>query len=85
MIPLVYFLFAWLVLVALFSIAALVTVLMALRYGLSGLLTTLSTALFLLVTCVVLLGMGSYLLGVDWSQNVNLFNGVQTNLLPTSL
>jgi len=83
MIPLVYFLFAWLVLVALFAIAALVTVLMALRYGLSGLLTTLSTAIFLIVTCLVLIGMGSYLVGVDWTQNVHVFDAVTSDLVPT--
>ena len=85
MIPLVYFLFAWLILVALFAIAALITVIMALRYGLSGLLTTLSTGLFLVVTCVALLGMGGYLLSVDWDQNVHLFDGASINTLPSSL
>ena len=85
MIPLVYFLFAWLVLVALFAIAALITVVMALRYGLSGLLTTLSTGLFLIVTCFVLVGMGAYLAGVDWNQDVRLFNSSGVNVLDSSL
>jgi hypothetical protein len=85
MIPLVYFLFAWLVLVALFAIAALVTVIMALRYGLSGLLTTLTTALFLFVTFAVLVGMGIYLAGVDWDQDVFILNASSVNVLPTSL
>lgn len=85
MIPLVYFLFAWLVLVALFAAVALITVIMALRYGLSGLLTTLSTAIFLFVTCAVLMGMGAYLLGMDWEQDVRLFNSSDLNVLQTSL
>ena len=83
MIPLVYFLFAWLVLVLLFAIGALITVIMALRYGLSGPITTISTGLFLLVVIVVLVAMAGYLLGVDWSQNVYLFNSVQVNILPS--
>lgn len=83
MIPLVYFLFAWLVLVLFFAIGALITVIMALRYGLSGPMTTISTGFFLLVVIVVLVAMAGYLLGVDWSQNVYLFNSVQVNILPS--
>jgi hypothetical protein len=85
MIPLVYFLFAWLILVLLFAIAALVSVLMALRYGLSGPLTTLSTLVFLGVTCLVLVGTAGYLLNVDWTQSIHLFSLPSTNILNPSL
>ncbi|HVM90941.1 MAG TPA: hypothetical protein VMU11_03540 [Verrucomicrobiae bacterium] len=85
MIPLVYFLFAWLVLVLLFAIAALVSVIMALRFGLTGPLTTFSTAIFLGVACIVLIGMAAYLAGVDWSQSISLFNFSPSNLLGPTL
>ncbi len=80
MIPLVYFVIAWLALVAVFALMTLVTVLMNVRYGLSGLMTYLSTALFLVVICGVLLGVGSYLITVDWSQDVNIIPS-STNVL----
>lgn len=70
MIPLVYFMFAWLVLVAIFAIVALITVLMALRFGLSGPMTTLATAIFVGVAAAILIVTGSYLIGIDWTQNV---------------
>jgi hypothetical protein len=85
MIPLVYFLFAWLVLMLLFAIGTLITVVMAMRYGLSGLTMTLATAVFLFVTCLVLIGMAGYLLGVDWSQNINVMNSVNLNFGAPSL
>lgn len=72
MIPLVYFAIAWLVLVAVFALMTFITVLMNVRYGLSGMMTYLSTALFLTVVCGVLLGAGSYLITVDWSQDVEI-------------
>lgn len=72
MIPLGYFLVAWLVLVAIFSLMAFVTVIMNVRYGLSSIMTYVSTAVFLGVICVVLLAMGGYLSTVDWAQEVDL-------------
>jgi hypothetical protein len=71
MIPLGYFLIAWLVLVAIFALLAFVTVIMNVRYGLSGLMTYLSTACFLIVVCVTLFVVGGFLVTVDWSQDVN--------------
>lgn len=72
MIPLIYFLFAWLVLVAIFAVLALITVLMNVRFGLSGFVTYAMTAVFLGVVCLVLLSTGGYFLTVDWSQDVSL-------------
>lgn len=72
MIPLVYFVIAWLVLIAIFALLTFITVLMNVHYGLSGMLTYLSTAIFLVVICGVLLGVGSYLITIDWSQDVNI-------------
>ena len=78
MIPLVYFLIAWLVLVGIFAILAFITVLMELRYAMHGIGTYVITSLFLGVTFLVLLTMGSYLAGIDWSQTMQITpaNGV---------
>ncbi|MEK7473295.1 MAG: hypothetical protein AAB668_01000 [Patescibacteria group bacterium] len=72
MIPLVYFLIAWLVFIAIFGLMSFITVLMNLRYGLSGPVTYLTTAVFIGVSCVVLLGVGGFLLTVDWSETMDL-------------
>lgn len=72
MIPLIWFLLAWLVLVGLFAFATLITVIMHLRFGLSGTWTFVSTGIFLLVALGVLLASGGYLFTVDWSQSFNL-------------
>lgn len=79
MIPLGYFLVAWLVLVGIFAVMALITVLMNVRFGLSGIVTYAMTALFLGVVCVVLLATGGYFLSVDWSQDVT-FVSPSTNV-----
>ena len=71
MIPLVYFAIAWLVLVAVFALMTFITVLMNVRYGLSGILTYISTAFFLIVICGVLFGVGVFLASVDWSQDLD--------------
>jgi hypothetical protein len=73
MIPLLWFLIAWLILIGLFALATLITVVMNLRYGLSGFMTMVTTGIFLLVVVGVLLASGSYLLTVDWSQSFDLF------------
>ncbi len=72
MIPLVYFLIAWLVFIAIFGLMSFITVLMNLRYGLSGPVTYLTTALFIVVSCFVLLGVGGFMLTVDWSESIEL-------------
>lgn len=77
MIPLSYFLVAWLVLVALFALMTFITVIMNVRYGLSGLMTYVSTGVFLAVICAVLLGVGGYFATIDWSQEVDLLPSSQ--------
>lgn len=72
MIPLGYFVIAWLVIVAVFLILAFITVLMQLRFGLSGIFTYLAAALFLGVTFFTLLAVGGYLTTVDWTQTVQI-------------
>lgn len=71
-IPLLWFLFAWLFLIAIFAFMAFLTMAMTVRFGLSCAATYVYTGLFALVSGGVLVGMSGYLLGVDWSQLVNL-------------
>lgn len=82
MIPLVFFLFAWMILVGIFLIVALITVYMAVRYGLSGPITAFTTLLFIAVTCFILFGTAFVLMSVDWTQSINLIPSMG---LPSSL
>lgn len=78
MLPLSYFLFAWILALAIFGIVALISILQLLRYGIVGIGTYFSTILFLLVSIVVVLGTGIFLTGVDWTQNANLFGVLES-------
>lgn len=71
-IPLIWFLFTWFALIAIFAFMAFLTVAMTLRFGLSCAATYVYTGLFVLVSAGVLLTMYSYIVTVDWSQTVNL-------------
>ncbi len=71
--PLVWFLFAWLILIGLFALATLITLAMNLKYGITGFGTYLSTGIFLIVAVVVLMVASGYLLSVDWTQSYNLY------------
>lgn len=73
MIPLVYFLFAWLAFMMIFAFMSLITVFMNLRYGLSGTTTYVTTGTFVAVSCLVFVAAGTYLLFfVDWNASVGL-------------
>lgn len=71
MIPLSYFLIAWFIFLAIYLLMALISVLQMVRLGLAGAGTFLSTAVFLVVVVLVILGTGGYLVTVDWQQLVN--------------
>ena len=73
-IPLLWFLYVWLVLVGLFGFMAFLTIAMTLRFGLSCAATYVYTGLFAIVSAGVIVSMASYLLTVDWSQMVNLLS-----------
>lgn len=75
MIPLIWFLVVWLILVAIFALMAALTAIMNVRYGLTSVGTYVSTAIFLGVIAIVLLAVGSYALTIDWEQSVNLLGG----------
>ena len=82
MIPLLWFLLGWLVLVALFALAALITVGLMLKFGVSSINTYLSTALFLGVTFIILGATGLFLSNVDWTQSMSIFSSPTNTLLP---
>lgn len=72
MIPLSFFLFAWLAFIALYGVMGLVSLFQFLRFGVVGTGTWLSSVTFLTVALLVILGTGGYLLGVDWNQSLDL-------------
>jgi TRAP-type C4-dicarboxylate transport system permease small subunit len=72
MIPFIYFLIAWLMLLLLFLAAATVSILQMMRYGLAHPLTHASTALLVLLTAVVVLGTLGYLSGMDLQADFDL-------------
>ncbi len=73
MIPLYFFLIAWLVFLGLYGVMALVSLFQFIRFGVAGIGTWLSSLTFIAVVTVVILGTGSVLVGVDWHQSLNLF------------
>ncbi len=80
MVPLVYFLIAWLVFIAIFGLMSFITVIMNLRFGLSGGFTYVITGVFVGVSCLILLAAGGYLLTVDWTQTADLLPEAQNVL-----
>lgn len=76
MIPLIYFLLAWVAFLAIFAVMSLLTAMQMLRFGLAGLGTYASTFVFLAFSVVVVLGSAFYFTGVDWYQPVNIFGSL---------
>ncbi|MBD3251702.1 hypothetical protein GF380_04600 [Candidatus Uhrbacteria bacterium] len=72
MVPLGYFLIAWLILLGIFAFFVLFTLIQMLRHGLPGMFTYLSTFLFVAVIVLVVLGSGLYFLQVDWNDSVSI-------------
>lgn len=80
MLPLSLILIVWLILMAIFALSVLLTVTVYLRYGIAYPTTYIATSVFLGVIALVLLGIGSYLLTVDWSAAINVFGNVRPSL-----
>ncbi len=74
MISMSILLVAWLVLVAIFVLFAILTIAVHIRFGISSPFTTVSAGIFLVVSILVIFASGVYFLQVDWSKNVGLFN-----------
>lgn len=71
MLPLGYFLIAWLALLGLYAVLLLLTLLQVIRHGLSTPSAYISTFVFIIVVVAVVVGTGLYLTGVDWTKSVN--------------
>jgi hypothetical protein len=67
MIPLSIFLIAWLVLLGIYALLALVSIVQMVRFGVSGSMTYFSTGIYLAVAAFVLTATVLYFLTVDWS------------------
>lgn len=80
MIPLVWFLVAWLALIGIFALATLLALTTYLNYGLSSFGTYVSTAIFLGVIALVLLGAGGYLMSIDWSRSLDVLGSASGSL-----
>lgn len=79
MIPLSYFLIAWLVFLGLYAIMSFISVIQMVRFGIAGSGTYLSTVLFLCVAFLVIFGTGWFLIGTDWTQGVNAFSWLEAS------
>ncbi len=75
MIPLIYFLLAWLVFLAIFMIIAIISIMQMLRYGLAHPVTEITTAVFICLVIFVVLGTLGYLSGVDLKSGLD-FNSI---------
>lgn len=84
MIPLYYFLLAWLVFLAIFLVIAAISILQMLRFGLAHALTEVTTAAFVLISAVVILGTLGYLSGVDFKSSLD-FNQLVNSKPPSTL
>ncbi|MBU1032989.1 MAG: hypothetical protein ABII13_04420 [Patescibacteria group bacterium] len=72
MIPLSYFLIAWLVLIGIYAVMSFLSLLQLYRFGIAGPGTYTSSVVFLLVSGAVIVGSLIYFLTVDWSLALNL-------------
>ena len=80
MIPLWIFLFLWIGLASVLSLAALLATIMVLRFGLAGTRTVLITLTFVGLFSAVIFSTTQYALGVDWMQSIQLFTLTETPL-----
>lgn len=72
MIPLIYILVAWLILLAIFLVLAFVSIVQMLRYGLAHPVTEITTAVFICLIIFVVIGTLGFLSGVDLKSNLDL-------------
>ena len=83
MIPMSIFLAIWLLFLAIFVVLSIFSVLQMLRFGLNHKITKLTTALFVIISTLVILGTLIYLTQTDLSTGLylnNLFGNSYTGL-----
>jgi hypothetical protein len=84
MIPLYYFLFAWVLFLGIFLIMTLLALFQMIRFAIPSIGTIASLFFFVFSTSVVIFGCVVYFLGIDWTQSINLFAGITlTPIMPT--
>jgi hypothetical protein len=76
MIPLSYFLIAWLVLLGLYFLMSMISVMQMVRFGIAGFGTYAATGIYLVIFVLTVLGCSVYFLTVDWTEIVVLFEGL---------
>ncbi len=74
-----YSLLVSVILLGLYFIMAMVSILQMVRFGIAGFGTYASTALFLTIFVITIFGSSLYLLNIDWSQSVSLFEGFSSS------
>lgn len=67
MIPLSIFLIAWLVLLGIYGLLALVSIVQMVRFGVAGSMTYFSTVIYVVVAFIAIGATTLYILTVDWS------------------
>lgn len=72
MIPLIYFVIAWLIFLGIFFLLSALSIFQMLRHGLAHPLTQISTAAFIILSVVIILGTLGYLTGVDLNSGLDL-------------
>lgn len=72
MIPLSFFLIAWLIFLGIYGILALVSIMQMVRFGVAGSMTYFSTAIYIVVAFIAIGATAAYLLTVDWNLALDL-------------
>lgn len=85
MIPLGYFVIAWLIFLAIYALLSFFSIAQLLRLGVASFGTYASAILFLLVVIITILGVSSSVLAADWNVPINVFDWIDlssSSLLP---
>jgi hypothetical protein len=72
MVPLPFFLIAWVALLAIYGVLVFITLIQMLRHGLPSVGAYVTTFLFLLVTAGVVVWSVLYFTGVNWAVQIDL-------------
>lgn len=83
MIPLGYFLIAWIVLLGVHAIFTIFTVMQILKHGTPNFATYFSTFMFIIVTTLTVLASGTYFLTIDWNQRIQPLPGIIMQTIDT--
>ena len=85
MIPLGYFIIAWLIFLVLYALLSFFSIAQMLRLGISSFGTYGSAILFLLIAVITVLGVSGVVLAADWTTPINVFDWIDlssSSLLP---